>query len=276
MWNETALVFFLTAGASAAPQPATAPAAVTTPAAAPKAAAPKAATPLPPKAETPKADAPKADAKLDTVVTGLQKAYEGTKDFSGKFTQRYTFTMLRRTQESKGEVHFQRPGKMRWDYSAPNPKSFVVDGKSLWVHQPVDHTAFVNPCFKQDGLTASVAFLWGSGNIREQFDVAWFDGVFGQKSDDHLQLTPKQPNSVFAKLILVVDPKSHRVKQSVVVDPQGNVNQFIYDGVAFNKGQSAATFDFKPPEGTHVSNIPGACSDQQPAAPKAGDAATSP
>jgi outer membrane lipoprotein carrier protein len=251
MWTETALVFFLTAGVSAAPAPAPTPA----PAAAP---------------------APKADAKLEAVVAGLQKAYEGTKDFSGKFTQRYTFTMLRRTQESKGEVHFERPGKMRWDYAAPNPKSFVVDGKSLWVHQPADHTAFVNPCFKQDGLTASVAFLWGSGNIKEQFDVAWFDGVFGQKSDHHLQLTPKQPNSIFAKLILVVDPKSHRVKQSVVVDAQGNVNQFIYEDVAFNKGQQQATFAFTPPAGTHVSNIPGACGDQQPAPPKAGDAATAP
>jgi hypothetical protein len=133
----------------------------------------------------------------------------------------------------------------------------------------------VNKCFKQDGLTASVAFLWGAGRIREQFDVSWFDGTFGSKTDDHLQLVPKQANSVFAKLILVLDPKTHRVKQSVVVDPQGNVNQFVYDGVVFNKGQPQGTFTFTPPEGTHVSNLPGACAGEA-AAPKAGDAATTP
>lgn len=239
MWTQTALVFFLTAAVS--PEPAK----------------------------------PAVDAKLDAVVDGLQKTYEGTKDFSGNFTQRYTFTMLRRTQESKGQVKFERPGRMRWDYREPTAKTFIVDGTSLWVHQPVDNTAFVNKCFKQDGLTASVAFLWGAGKIREQFDVSWFDGTFGDKTDDHLQLVPKQANSVFAKLILVLDPKTHRVKQSVVVDPQGNVNQFIYDGVVFNKGQAKSTFTFTPPAGTHVSNLPGACAAEVPA-PKAGDAVPTP
>jgi len=156
-------------------------------------------------------------------------------------------------------VKFKKPGLMRWDYAAPEPKSFVVDGKSLWVHQPKDHNAFVNACFQQDGLTASVAFLWGQGKIKEQFDVKWFDGVFGDKTDYHLELTPKSANAVFAKLILVVDPKTSRVKQSIVVDPSGNVNQFIYSNLKFNQNLGDKAFAFTPPEGTHVSRLPGTC-----------------
>lgn len=277
MWTTTAAVFFLTAGIAPTDTPRAAqPAPARLAQAAPAAPAPAApAAPAP--AAAPGAPA-KGDAKLDAVVDGLQKAYESTKDFSGKFTQRYTFTMLRRTQESKGEVKFERPGRMRWDYVEPTPKTFIVDGKSLWVHQPADKTAFVNKCFRQDGLTASVAFLWGAGKIREQFDVSWFDGVFGEKTDAHLELRPKQPNAVFAKLILVLDPKTHRVKQSVVVDPQGNVNQFVYEDVVFNKGQKKGTFEFAPPRGTHVSNMPGACGENAaaPAPAKAGDAAPTP
>ncbi len=201
----------------------------------------------------------KMDAKLQAVVDAIQKTYDNTTDFSGSFTQKYTYTLLRRTQESSGTVKFKKPGLMRWDYEKPTPKAFVVDGKSLWVHQPEDHNAFVNACFQQDGLTASVAFLWGQGKIAEQFDVAWFDGVFGKKTDYHLELTPKQPNAVFSKLILVVDPKTSRVKQSVVVDPSGNVNQFIYDHLAFNKKMGDDAFAFTPPAGTHVSRLPGSC-----------------
>ena len=44
-------------------------------------------------------------------------------------------------------------------------------------------------------------------------------------------LTPKSHNPIFAKLILVVDPKHHRVRQSVLVDHQGNVNRFIFDNM---------------------------------------------
>ena len=152
-----------------------------------------------------------ADPKLAAAVKALQVAYEGTKDFQANFTQRYTYALLRRTQESKGVVRFKKPGHMRWDYQAPTKKAFIVDGKKLWVHQPEDNNAMVDHCFKQDGLTASVSFLWGAGDIDEQFNVSWFDGVFGEKTDLHLALEPKQENSIFKRLVLVVDPKGETV-----------------------------------------------------------------
>lgn len=210
-------------------------------------------------AATEEAKSPTGDKKLDAVIGKLQKTYEKTTDFSASFTQRFTYTLLRRTQTSKGKVRFKKPGLMRWDYTEPANKSFIVDGSKLWVHQPEDNNVLVDHCFKQDGLTASVSFLWGSGRIHEQFDASWFEGVFGNKSDHHVQLLPKQPNGIFAKLILVIDPKTSRVKQSVVVDTQGNVNQFVYDKLRFNKGLSQKDFAFTPPEGVPVSRIPGSC-----------------
>lgn len=199
-------------------------------------------------------------AEIERIVRGLQKSYERTRDFQAKFTQRFTYTMLRRTQESKGTVLFQKPGRMRWDYQKPNPKSFIVDGKSLYIYQPENKSALVNPCFQQDGLTASVAFLWGNGRVDDQFDVSRFAGRFGDAKDEHLELIPKVPNSVFSKLILVLDAKTFRVKQSVVIDSQGNVNQFIFENAKFNQGAKADTFTFAPPTDTVVTEMPTSCS----------------
>ncbi len=223
------------------------------------------ATPPAPVTPTPAAPppAPASDAALDAVVDAIQKTYEGTTDFRGRFTQKFTYTMLRRTQESSGVVTFQKPGRMRWDYDKPQAKNFIVDGKALWVVQPEDKVAFVNACFQQDGLTASVAFLWGEGKLREQFNISWFDGVFGEKTDHHLLLLPKDGNSVFARLILVVDPKTSRVKQSVVVDPTGNVNQFMFSELAFNVGKAGGvtpgTFSYVPPASINAQRVPGSC-----------------
>jgi outer membrane lipoprotein carrier protein len=149
---------------------------------------------------------------------------------------------------------------MRWDYLKPNPKSFIVDGKSLFIYQPENKSALVNPCFQQDGLTASVAFLWGNGRVDDQFDVSRFAGRFGDAKDEHLELIPKVPNSVFSKLILVLDAKTFRVKQSVVIDSQGNVNQFIFEKAKFNQGAKADTFAFAPPKDTVVTEMPTSCS----------------
>jgi outer membrane lipoprotein carrier protein len=221
--------------------------------------APPAAAAAPPAA--PPTAAP--DAALDAVIDTIQKTYEGTTDFRGRFTQKFTYTMLRRTQESSGIVTFQKPGRMRWDYDKPQAKNFIVDGKALWIVQPEDKVAFVNACFQQDGLTASVAFLWGEGKLREQFNISWFDGVFGEKTDHHLLLLPKDNNSVFARLILVVDPKTSRVKQSVVVDPTGNVNQFLFSELKFNVGKAGgvapATFQYTPTGNMNAQRLPGSC-----------------
>jgi len=211
-------------------------------------------------ANTPPARSPE---ELKAVIAKMQKVYENTTSFSANFTQRYTYTLLRRTQESSGTVQFKKPGMMRWDYKAPKAKSFVVDGKALWVHTPEDKTAMVNHCFKEDGLTASVSFLWGSGDFDKEFDMAWFPGQFGDKADHHVALTPKTPNAVYQKLILVLDAKTSRVKQSIVVDTQKNVNQFIFDNLVFNKGVNTKTFAFKAPKGTHVAPIPGTCAAPQ-------------
>jgi len=171
--------------------------------------------------------------------------------------------MLRRTQESTGVVTYARPGRMRWDYAQPARKSFLIDGRALWLVQPEDKVAFVNACFQQDGLTASVAFLFGDGKLREQFQVSWFDGTFGDQTDHHLLLVPRQPNQMFARLILVVDPATARVKQSVVVDTAGNVNQFVFTRLEFNMGPKGGvddkTFVYAPIPGVQAQRMPGSC-----------------
>jgi outer membrane lipoprotein carrier protein len=196
---------------------------------------------------------------LKAAITSLQKTYDSTRDFSATFKQNYHHKVLNKNDESQGVVLFKKPGQMRWDYEKPSVKSFIVDGKSLWVYQKNDNLAFRDKCFKQDGLTASIAFLWGQGKVLDLFDPSWFQGQFGDAKDLHIALVPKKKNSVFKKLILVVDPKTHRAKQSIVVDLEGNVNQFTFSDLRFNQKLDGKKFHFTPPKGTHVSPLPGSC-----------------
>ena len=120
----------------------------------------------------------KSNAALDKILAGLQNAYENTSTFSANFSQSYTNSLLKKTDKSTGHVSFQKPGKMRWDYTKPEVKSFLISENTLWIHQPKDHLAMVNRCFKQDSLTTSISFLWGAGNLPETFNVSFFKGQF--------------------------------------------------------------------------------------------------
>ncbi len=203
--------------------------------------------------------APSKQQQLTTLLGQLQKTYATTSSFSAKFSQKYHHRVLGRTEESKGQVRFKKPGLMRWDYQSPSEKAFIIDGKALWISQPSDKQVFVDRCFKQDGLSASVAFLWGQGNLSKEFNIIWYEGEFGDKSSDRILLTPKKTNTAFKNLMLVLDKKSHRVKQSVVIDLQGNTNQFTFDNAEFNKIANKTAFTFTPPTGVAVLPVPGSC-----------------
>ena len=194
---------------------------------------------------------------LKNVITKIQKTYDETKNFTAKFKQKYTQKVLKRSEESEGILYFQKPGQLRWDYNKPTKKSFIVNNSTLWLYQPADKVVYVNKCFKQDALTASIAFLWGQGKISEQFDTAWLDEKQSNKSDYYISLIPKQKNSIFKKIILTVDKNKFFVKESIVMDLTGNLNQFIFSELKFNQN---IIFQFQSVKNIHTLPIPGSCS----------------
>lgn len=200
-----------------------------------------------------------SDQKLKTVLLKIQNAYDKTSRFQANFRQKYHHKILKKVDESEGKIYFQKPGRLRWDYQKPHAKSFIVANNSLWVHQPQDNIVYTNKCFKQDGLTASIAFLWGQGRITDLFLSTWFESQLGEKQDHHIVLTPKQKNGIYKQLILSVDSKTYRVKQSIVIDLVGNMNQFIFTDAQFNQKISATLFKADFPKGTEVMPIPGSC-----------------
>lgn len=200
--------------------------------------------------------------KVDVVqaaISGLQKRYENTKAFSSGFNQTYHQAILKKSTKSAGAVFYQKPGNMLWDYEKPHKKQFIVKDTSLIVFNAKDKSAFVNKCFKTSAMTDALSFLWGMGNVREKFEVSKFAGVFGSKDDLHLQLNPKQKNSGFKRLILVLDPQTFAIRQSIVIDHQDNANQFEFVQWQSTSTLSEKIFAFNPPTGVSLQKMPGTC-----------------
>ncbi len=193
------------------------------------------------------AAAPGADAAV-ALTRKVQRFYEKTRDFVAHFEQRYTYKVLGRTTKSAGTVSFKKPGLMRWDYDTPREKHFIVDGSTLWVYTPEDHTVIRRPNFRPGSLSSSITFLWGKGDLLAEFDVA----LAGEAT---LKLTPKTPQPGFASLRFVVDPKTGRVLESTVIDAQGNENHLVFSDAKLDTGLPKARFTFRPPKGATVQTL---------------------
>jgi outer membrane lipoprotein carrier protein len=205
-------------------------------------------------AQAPAPAPPPAGPRLDVkaVVAEVQKRYDGAADFRARFTQTLTSAALGRKTNSSGEVTFKKPGRMRWDYEKPDKSSYITDGGVLWLYEPDDKQAFKQD-LRASQLPAALSFLVGKGKLAAEFDISFAPkGALGGAGDYLLSLSPKAPQAQVKTIQFVVDPRTFDVRESVITDGQGNVNDLVFADIRVNTRVPDALFKFTPPAGTRV------------------------
>jgi len=104
------------------------------------------------------ADSAKALAQL------LEEHYRHAQTLRAVFLERYS-TGPREAVVESGTVYFRRPGRMRWEYEAPEKKLFLADGKIVWFYVPADHTATKAPIKESSDWRTPLALLTGKANL---------------------------------------------------------------------------------------------------------------
>src|SRR4249920_3055043 len=84
-----------------------------------------------------------ADATAPELAQALQKKYDAVKDFSADFTHTYEGGVLRKQITERGRLIIKKPGRMRWQYTAPEEKLFVSDGVKMYSYIPQDKQVIV-------------------------------------------------------------------------------------------------------------------------------------
>ena len=174
-------------------------------------------------------------------------------DFRARFTQTLTSAAMGRKTNSAGEVMFKKPGRMRWDYEKPDKSSYVTDGGVLWLYEPDDKQAFKQE-LKTSQLPAALAFLTGKGKLATEFDITLRrqDRRTAAAGDYVLSLSPKTPQAQVKTILFVVDPRTFDVRESVITDAQGNVNDLVFADIRVNTRVPDAAVQVHAPAGTRV------------------------
>ncbi|MGB8295839.1 MAG: outer membrane lipoprotein chaperone LolA [Polyangia bacterium] len=190
--------------------------------------------------------------ELSAVIARVQNRYDQAKDFQARFTQKYSRSVVGRVTVSTGQVHFKKPGRMRWDYDKPEARMFLSNGQVLWLYEPEEKQAFKQD-LKTSQLPAALAFLMGKGKIADEFEVTWSNNTsLGRPDDYRLSLRPKQPQSTYKSIVFVVDAGDFSVRESLLTDQQGNVNHFAFSDLKMNAKVADEVFRWSPPAKVRV------------------------
>jgi outer membrane lipoprotein carrier protein len=196
----------------------------------------------------------RADAPLtaDDLAIRVQKFYDSTKTFRATFKQTYTIKVQNVQKVSTGKVVFEKPGKMSWQYDAPNGNRVVSDGNTIKVYEKENEQMYEMSVAKSQ-YPAALAFLMGKGSLTRDFSMRLLDPAQMKFEGGYvLEGTPKDATPAYQKMLLYVDAQTYQVRRALILDAQGNRNRFDFDTPVVNEAVGKGEFDFIPPPGTKV------------------------
>lgn len=203
------------------------------------------------------ASAPAApDDQAIGLLRSVEKRYAETASLTCNFRQSYRSAATGQELVEEGRIWVKRPGRMRWDYRAPEKKVFLVepDGTTL-SYVPSDVTA-VRDRLPPDA--PHLRLLLGTGGLGDSFTVT---GVKLKDALDPgaqcLKLVPREAMPSLEWAYLEIDPASLAVGRVLVVDGLGNESDLVFSKVRENASVKDDVFELRLPAGITVRDATG-------------------
>lgn len=152
----------------------------------------------------------------------IDQAMNNTGSFQGRFTQYGSDGSV-----ASGVIHLQRPGRVRFEYDAPNPLLIVSDGVTLVQQDRALET------FDRVPLAATPLNYFLKENVRLQEDAE----VIGlQKLQTQWRVTAKDGSGEMAGAItLVFDASTLALRQWIIADEFGGQTRVELSDLRYNE-----------------------------------------
>jgi len=180
------------------------------------------------------------------IAAKLDARYNHLNSYRADFTEHFTGLNLDRTES--GTLTMKKPGRMRWDYSSPTGKIFVIDGQNAWFYSPGDAQAQHVPTKKLDDLRSPMRYLLGHAHLEKELV-----GLVLSTSHNGFTLsgTPKDMEQSVRLVSLQVNTTGE-LADIRVEETDGTTTDFHFNNIQEDIPLKNSDFLFTPPPGLPV------------------------
>jgi outer membrane lipoprotein carrier protein len=179
----------------------------------------------------------------------VDRHYNQLHSLKAGFTETYQGMGVKRTES--GTLLLLKPGRMKWDYTSPQGKIFLLDGKYAWFYTRGDPQVQRIPARELDDLRSPLRFLLGHTELEKEMNSLTLapaaNGCFT------LSGQPKGQEQRIRRLSLTVTAEG-AITGIEVEEMDGALTQFTFSGEQPNVAVPAGAFHFAPPPGVPVVN----------------------
>ena len=190
-----------------------------------------------------------AETPEQAALDAIQQNYEKVLTFEADFIQKSYIKMMDKTQDVKGTVSIKKPGKMKWDYGAPDTQILISNESTLWLYVPEEEQATKVPIESIYSSNTPALFLAGKGKLTQAFNV---ESVNLDKDPISITLIPKADDQAMTRLQLFANKKNYQITGSTVYDKLGNKTEIRFSNIKTNREIPEKTFQFQAPANVEV------------------------
>jgi outer membrane lipoprotein carrier protein len=187
------------------------------------------------------------------VAERLQLQYDKTHSMSAEFRQVTSSRMSRRVIEGRGTLILLKPGRMRWDYTAPDKQVIVCDGVTIRMYFAREKQLLVSQAKQYLESDVTYSFFAGTGNLLQDFVISapLEEDLVLPNEQIVLRIVPKGNHPQIDYILLWTD-STYLINRLMIVDQMGSTTDITFDNIKINPIIPVAQFTFVPPEGTEI------------------------
>lgn len=188
-----------------------------------------------------------APQSVQELAQRVDQHYNHLHSLKANFAESYQGLGMERSE--RGTLLLLKPGRMRWDYSFPAGKMFLLDGKYAWFYTRGDPQIQRVPAKAIDDLRSPLRLLLGHTQLTKELNHL----TMGAGPDGTYTLTgePKGQEARVSRLSLRVTADGTIVAIDIQ-ETDGALTHFSFSGEQPNAAIPADAFHFAPPPGVPV------------------------
>lgn len=177
----------------------------------------------------------------------VDRHYDSLHSLQAHFSESYAGLGMERVES--GTLLLSEPGRMRWDYSSPAGKLFLIDGKYALFYTPGDRQVQRIPAKELDDLRSPLRFLLGHAEIEKEVEHLTATGA--PNGEFVLTGQPKGQEKRVTRLAMTVTAGG-AITAIEVEETDGAVTRFTFTNEQPNAKIEPEKFRFRPPAGVPV------------------------
>ena len=192
---------------------------------------------------------PAAESSCGNLLSKVSDLLGRTEFLRARFRHTLRSRALGQDEVEEGVLVLARGGRMRWEYSAPQGKLALSDGRNSYLYLPDQKTVYVQPLPQGKEAPLPLRLLMGDVRLEKEFRC---EGLIPKGSLAELLLAPVEPVEGVGKVRITVEASTGEVREVRYEDALGNEVSLSLEAVEHPAMVPAALFRFVPPEGCRI------------------------